>query len=311
MPQTECRAIGREVMHPTIIPHPSTRTPRFTRVNYLHREDALDLLASRLPLDSSLRTKSGLLEALGQECRGSPGLVDVVLGYGNPYVEVVDIPCLESDILQSVALREYFRSVACRGFSFEVGLRVEFSWELRPSMDFSLALYTSKDLYYPSRVRRYLPRARWSHVSRGRMPAIAFALGRYIQDNLFVFVLQSDLVFQGPSCVREHFRGWRKILFGQVQAHVRPGTRRIYLCRSEDIRQTCHPAYNPPKKVPLLWRQIYESTASFFGMRPIRLQHRLNIQCLRQIPRHFSCDFFVAELNPAGARRGGKRYERL
>jgi hypothetical protein len=221
-----------------------------------------------------------------------------VLAYGTEYTDILDVHSFESDIHRSIDVRDYFRSIGCRGFSFEVGLKVEFSWDLRPSIDFSLALYTSKDFYYPPRIRRYLPRVYKSHVSRDRLPAVAFALGRYVQNNLFVFVLQSDLVLQGPACIREHFRGWRKVLFGQVLAYARPGTRHIFLCRSEDVRHTCHPSYNQPKVVPILWRQIYEGTAAFFGMQPTRCPRHLNVQCLREVPRHFSRDFYMAELNP-------------
>jgi hypothetical protein len=288
----------------------SAQHPRLCRVNYLHRGEALDILVSTLNGESSIGTKRALLAALAERCRVLPNLMDIVRAYGGEYTEILVVASFKSDIDQSIAVRDYFRSIGCRGFSFEVGYEVEFSWQLRPSIDFSLALYTGKDLYYPPRVRRYLPRVSKSHVSRDRLPAVAFALGRYIQGSLFVFVLQSDLVFQGPSCIREHFRGWRKVLFGQIQAHARPETRRIFLCQSEDVWRTCNPEYKQPDAVPLLWRQIYEGTAAFFGMRQVQFPHRLNIQCLMEIPRRFSSNFYVAQLQPTRMAKEGGEYER-
>jgi hypothetical protein len=270
--------------------------PRLTRVNYLHSGQALDALVSTLKGDSGVLPKRTLLSALARARPVPSSLADIVLAYGGDYTEMLDLTRFKTDIDESITVRDYFRSIGCRGFSFEVGRDIEFGWHLRPSINFSLALYTAKDLYYPSRIRRYLPRVAKSHVSKGRLPAVAFALGRYVRRHLFVLVLQSDLVFQGPSCVREHFRGWRKVLFGQIRAHVMPGTRRIYLCRSEDVQRTCHPAYDQPPTVPEQWRSIYEGTAAFFGMRRTRVKRRLNIQCLQEISRRFSTDFYMAEL---------------
>ena len=289
----------------------SAQYPRLFRVNYLHRGDALDILASILNFESSIVTKRALLASLAEKCRVWPNLMDIVLAYGGEYTDSLDIASFKSDINQTITVRDYFRSIGCRGFSFEVGQEVEFTWQLRPSIDFSLALYTGKDLYYPPRIRRYLPRVSKSHVSRGRLPAVAFALGRYVQNSLFVLVLQSDLVFQGPSYIREHFRGWRKILFGQIQAHVRPGTRRIFLSQSEDILGTCNPEYKHPVAVPLLWRQIYEGTAAFFEMRLVQLPYRLNVQCLQEIPRRFSSNFYVAQLQPTRIAKEGGEHERF
>ncbi|KIE18294.1 hypothetical protein DS62_12040 [Smithella sp. SC_K08D17] len=288
----------------------STQHPSLCRVNYLHRGEALDILSSTIDGESNIWTKHDLLAVIAEKCRVSPNLADIVLAYGSEYTNTINIDNFKSDIIQSIIVRDYFQSIACRGFSFEVGNEVEFSWQLRPSIDFSLALYTGKDLYYPSRIRHYLPRVSKSHVSRGRLPAVAFALGRYVQHNLFIFVLQSDLVFQGPACIREHFRGWRKILFGQIQAFAKPGTKCIFLCQSEDVLRTCSAEYKQPNTVPLLWRQIYEGTAAFYGMRRVQFPHRLNIQCLTEIPRRFSSNFYVKQLQPTIMAKGGKNYER-
>jgi hypothetical protein len=266
---------------------------RIERANYLHSGGALDILVRCSAVLPRIPSKAALLSELGKQSSISDQLMDVIWAYSAKTGGAGGMSHFARDVSKSVALRSFFHSLDCRGFSFIVDTNVGLSFRRRHAINFSLGLFSAKNIYYPHRVRRYLPRIQRVHASQGKYPAIAFALGRYVGDDLFVLVMQSDLVFQGPSFIREHFRGWRKILFSQVLSHARPNTHHVHLCRSEDVLRTCHPNFSPPAAVPAVWRQIYDETAAFFGMEPVRLDRRLDIQTLRCLPARYSKNFFV------------------
>lgn len=276
---------------------------RIERANYLHSGGALDVLAQWMSVLPRIPSKATLLSELGKHSNISDQLMDVIQAY-SANTSGAGMSHFARDVSHSVALQSFFRSLNCRGFSFIADTNVGLSFRRRHAINFSLGLFAAKNIYYPRRVRRYLPRIQGAHASHGKYPAIAFALGRYVGDDLFVLVMQSDLVFQGPSFIREHFRGWRKILFSQVLSHARSNTHKVHLCRSEDVLRTCHPNFSPPASVPAVWRQIYDETAAFFGMEAVQLDRRLDIQTLRCLPARYSRNFFV--LPGRHVSRGGR-----
>ncbi len=275
--------------------------------NYLHYGDALEcaelaVLAGR----HGLISKARLLEEIA--ARGANGcyLTGVVQSYGAPRSRTVDLDRLREDLCASVALRARFRALGCRGFSYRFcrfrtlrGPVSHVSLPLRRQITLRFALMPDATLFYPPRVRTYLRRFRRSHCFHGGLPAIAFGLGAEIRDAWYVFALQSDLAFGTPAYIRDHFRGWRKVLFSDILRAARPHARAVYLCTAADALRACHRDFLAPQEIPPSWEAIYEQTAAEFDMRPVQLERGVNIQLFRGQPRIYGHRFYE-HIFPAG-----------
>ena len=237
------------------------------RLNYLHRGSDLagadDLRL--LPVSGSIRTHElrRLLPALT-----SPGLRTVLAHYRPAAPPIVDIDALRRDLEQTIQARALFRRIGCRGFSYAVWSDVPFEGEpLRDDIDVRVALLPESDLFYPDRLRRYLRRGYGNHVRGGAFESIAFALAAVKARTCHVLVLQSDLARRRPSYVREHFRGWRKILFLVVASLVRHRADDICVFRALDVARSCHRSFLPTATQIAAWESIYDRTAADFGLR--------------------------------------------
>ena len=222
--------------------------------------------------------KSDLLSTIRAENNGHADLIELVRSYGPSRSQRLDTDRFQLDMARSLIYQSQFKALGCRGFSYRVENDIEFPDPFAEHITLKLALLTSKDLFYPPRVRTYLRRVNNNHYFSGGFPSIAFAIGTQLRDEWFVFALQSDLAVRTPSYVRSHFRGWERVLFSTIVRKARNQARAVYLCRASDALRTCHPSFPIPQQVPSSWRFTYDGTADFFGMQLVRLQKPVNMQ---------------------------------
>lgn len=278
--------------------------------NYLHYGNALEHwqfcgFAGR----HGLHSKRALIEELGR-CGGDSGhLAQIIRGYGPLRARTVDVDQLRADFAATVSLRARFRALDCRGFSYRIdreitltGPHSRVALPLRREINLRLALMSGGDLFYPARVRQYLRRFTLSHYSRNGFPAIAFALAIQQPGALYVLTLQSDLASGTPARIREHFRGWRKVLFANVLGTA-GDTEALYLCTAQDALRTCHPDCRAPSSVPPVWECVYDRTAAEFGMQLVHLNKALNIQLYRRQKAVYASSFYELRMTPEIHRR--------
>jgi hypothetical protein len=268
--------------------------------NYLHYGDALECPELTL-LDGrhGLISKTRLAEEIAAGGANGPCLAEVIRAYGPPRSRMVDLDSLRSDLAGSVALRAGFQTLGCRGFSYGFcrfrglwGPASRVLFPLRRQITLRVALVPDRALFYPPRVRAYMRRYQRGHCFRNGYPAIAFGLGLEIRDAWYIFALQSDLAFGTPSYIRDHFRGWRKVLFASVLHAGMDKVRAVYLCTAADALRACHQEYRAPRTVPRSWEAIYEQTAADFHMQPVQLERGVNIQVFSGQPAVRTCRFY-------------------
>ena len=114
---------------------------------------------------------------------------------------------------------------------------------------------------------------------------------RILRRALYVLTLQSDLAYGTPSAVREHFRGWRRVLLLLLAQRYEP--EQILLTRSEDVFRGCHRGYHAPESIPKSWTNIYEQTAREAQMRLVELSSGIDIQLYAHHPRVVAKKFFM------------------
>jgi hypothetical protein len=261
--------------------------------NYLHYGNALecrDLLAwGEL---HGLRSKRELLNQIGSDGGRAAALGELIRAFGPRRCRRMDVDRFREGLADSLRMRAWFKALGCRGFSYELhrfariwGPRTGVPLPLRRAITLRFALMPGERLFYPPKIRRYLGRARRSHCFRRGLPVIAFGLGAEVGRAWYLFVLQSDLAFRTPAYIREHFRGWRRVLFAHILGKARGRVDAVYLCTAEDALRACHRDYYAPRTLPESWQVIYGRTAADFGMPLRHLNRRVNIQVFsRQRP---------------------------
>jgi hypothetical protein len=269
-----------------------------TRLNYLHYADALDRLQSvQLPA-SDYVTKNELMSVASNGHPPSDFLRAVVASYGGSRSKRIDVAQLASDLIHAHEMRGVFSSLRCRGFSYSfVSDMTGFPYRLRRKVNLRLALIAPRDLFYPPRVRMYLPRHRANHYFFYEAPAIAFALGMTTRKAWYIFILQSDLTRRVPAYVRDHFRGWRKVLFANIIRTAEHCVDRIYLCEEDHVLEACHKDYPKPTKLPKLWQSIYRGTACDFRMDQTELKRAINIQLYDRHAPVYARNMYCLHLN--------------
>ena len=273
-------------------------------VNYLHNGKALDTWPDLFPEGNALVTKRGFLTHLGSAATAAPELERFVRGQLRWYKKKVTYDQLHRLLLESAEWRQQFHALGCRGFSYNLDLTMsgydsQYSpqFQLGHNESLRMALLTGSDLFYPGRVRSYC-RNKWNnHYFHGKMPSIAFCIGRRIDRAWYVFVMQSDLASRGPSYVRDHFRGWRKILFLNLVAQARGKVDALYLCRAEDAVRACIPARKEGGRLAQKLTRIYDLTAEQWGMKLVKVQAPVNVQIYHRLAPVVSQYFYKLPLN--------------
>lgn len=179
---------------------------------------------------------------------------------------------------------------ARRGFSYALDTEMRgydrafaASSKIQARINLRLALMPDPSSGYPPRVLHHLsetPRED-NHYFCAGLPSIAFAFGLKTPDAWYVFAMQSDLTSRGPSCVREHFRGWRHVLFANIVRLAAGHAERLLLCQAADVERTrvC-PSESEAGRSPL-WADVYDRTARDWGMTLAPVATPVNVQLLR------------------------------
>lgn len=267
--------------------------PKVGRTNYLNYGDALQRLAL---LDGQFSRpfvrKTDV--AFGLESGGaSDFLREVLATYGGTASRRLRVDDLRLDIARSLRRRDLFERLRCRGFSYDIRRDLTgFPYRLRSKVNLRIALVAQRDLFYPPKVRRFLSRHTHNHYFMDEDPAIAFALGIATKNEWFVLVMQSDLVRRGNAAVREHFRGWRRVLFSELLTMAQRAVPDLYLACEEDVVRACHEDFPRPTNMSPVWEAIYARTAHDFGLSLRVLPHPVNIQLYDRKPPILASTFY-------------------
>lgn len=180
-----------------------------------------------------------------------------------------------------------FAALSCKGFSYQLVDNIELGYAiLNKAVKIRIALYYRTDLTYPRKVKEALSKFHHNHskVSKTNF-SIGFALGIKQGNAWIITVLQSDIMFSKSSAVRDHFRGWRKVLFHHIIDLARKEVKDLYLTRAEDVYQCCKPNFKPTQ-IPQSWYNLYDDTASYFDMTLSELDDLISIQPYFFGPKH-------------------------
>lgn len=252
-------------------------------INYLHHGESLAFL--RVVEKYSYRhriNKSELLSLLRDSAASASFAREIIRRYGGSGRVTLDAPSLIADLDLSVSTRPMFRSLGCRGFSYEfVTDLAGFPVQLRSAINIRVGIFADTRFHYPPSVLQFLKNDRTSHYYHYHGPVLGFLLGILSGSNLYIVTLQSDPTCNTPSAIREHFRGWRRVLLRLALRRYQP--ERCYLVRSKDVLRACHDAYNVPISIPKSWLNIYEQSANEAGGKTKTLDRGINIQLY---PRH-------------------------
>lgn len=270
----------------------------FDRINYLHYGDSLPFLHELRICGTGSRRKDDLINEISIKGPPSDFVIDVIKGYGGKRKKSIDVQMFNSDLELSVRIRDEFTRLSCRGFSHVVHESINLRGDtLRPDINLRLALMPDDRLHYPPRVRRFLRSVQNMHYRANGYAAIAFALGRISNGICYIFVLQSDLAFRKPAYIREHFRGWRKVLFEHAKRIASRTSRVIFLPSADDVAKCWHPTFPKPEVAPASWLDIYDRTATDFDLSPIALSRPINIQVYSDLEPVWTRRFFAGQLS--------------
>lgn len=276
-------------------------------VNYLHLGNALDVLAE---LVNCSQEEDSLRHLRSRWAAGSQ-LAPLLRHLGKVQGKI-RLSDLRRDVRSGLEWRKRFHLLSCRGFSYGLdtkmrGYNCQFSREyhLDPSVNIRVALIAREQLFYPAKVQKYLRRVPWSanhYFYKGRDPSIAICFGKKQQDAWFIFTMQSDLASHGPCAVREHFRGWRHVLFANLVAQASQYVSKIYLCPAQGVERGCHPGTKPLPGLSEKWKGIYDRTAEQWGMKLAHLLDPVDIQMYRGLEPVYVDRFYELRLEDLSNR---------
>jgi hypothetical protein len=304
-----------------MLPPESAEPNRY--LNYLHYGNALDVLSAIvLPL-VPMKTvdKAKLIDALRSSsiCRTRRELVevsDVIKYFRHGASQTIDLMALESAITSSRWWQDTFRLWRCRGFSFRLACSPHLPvYATRRDVNLRIALLVDQALYYPPSVRQALRdesmAKRFSHLPG----AIGWALGRegWLGEDKCWFLLnvQSDLMRTRVACLREVFRGWQRVLVGLIVGLAQlQAVSKIALPRAEEVVLTTR-FYKGLRRVPSLWETLYDRTGEEFGMSPVTMRERVDLQVVGGWPAVLSSELLLLDLTRGMDRPYGECISRL
>jgi len=256
----------------------------WSQVNYLNYGNSLSALSTlKETLAGEFCAKQELIETIQDNGKPNQYLQEVIKSYGGRKKKQINLQALRHDISESASFKNKFAEFHCRGFSYVLQEAIDLRGEnLRKEINLRIALMPNEKLFYPPRIRRYLRRSWINHFLTDRFPSICFALGKITGEECYIFIMQSDLVYRNPAFIRDHFRGWRKILFANIVLLTSRKCKTIYLPSANDVTKCCHP-FRRPKITPKSWRMVYDRTAEDFRFSKTRLQKAVNIQVYRDL----------------------------
>jgi hypothetical protein len=266
-------------------------------VNYLHYGDSLSELTSLLQhRQESAVLKAALLTATqGCDRMATLSASDVVREFGGRRKLKLDLRRLREELEASDRWRDRFQALHLRGFSFRLTDRPRFDGcRLNEHVTRQFALLHDPGLYCPPRVRAALKQGCCDqrHIAGG----IGWMLGVEAEvesEPWWVIVnIQSDLTSARSSSLRGLYRGWQRLLLWLIAGIARRrGVAALALPGAASV-----PGMGGGIR-PHPWHGLYDGTARFFGMTPVRLQHRLDIQPMRFTASKWCSDFWACRLN--------------
>jgi hypothetical protein len=251
------------------------------RMNFLHYGSALQQAQILQGVPAHYVDKGSLAKTL-EDSNSDLGVI--VRGYGPKRRRKISIADLQLDFSKTQILQTFFRKLACRGFSHRVEHGIGLNEPLRRSINLRIALMADDSFFYPPVVKQYLRRMENNHYFSHGFPSIAFALGEKKSDGWYVYVLQSDVVGARSALVRQHFRGWRKVLFAHILRDAVENTSKVFLCSASDVLRACRPEFPRPDQALENWMSIYDDTARFFNMERVQASRPINIQIYPDLP---------------------------
>ena len=263
-------------------------------VDYLHYGDALICFDA---LRQSRRSRF-LAEIVHQRCGDQPA--------------GVCLDELEDRLRESASDQTIFRRLGCRGFSFAIDplmTALDEQWDrrfqLREEVDLRIAMMPAhwpergghrvrQWLFYPRTVRCELEKMSYldSHYMLGTVPAIAVALGQKRREGWVILAMQSDAASHAAACVREHFRGWRKVLLAGISALAAAEGREVLLSSAREVARAVESRGDAPAKPLPSWTAIYDRTASELGMELVELHEAFDIRLYRASSPVMSSKFY-------------------
>jgi hypothetical protein len=264
-------------------------------INYLLYGNSMDHIDEIFSLSTSTIKKKDLFEILNKK---NDYLKEIVRQYDGTRTSIISTESFLYDLKRTQEYQKHFIKYKCRGFSYtHIENMKGFPFRMREAINIRNALIAPKNYFYPINVKKYVNRNRKNHYFFYDEPSIAFYLGTVYDNDVFIFTLQSDIIKYGPSCIREHFRGWRKVLFAEVlRMAKRKKYRKIYLINEKDVLRSCHKNYPFPKKVPSIWESIYSLTAFDFQLKESILKKPINIQLFANQESVFTDEFYELDL---------------
>lgn len=273
------------------------------QVNYFHFGDALvDLTGFAANFAGrdlvSLRAVNDYLTQRRLPIRRCNAFRDVVEFLTGPKGTRLSLPELNRALQQCQRWQQIFRTLGCRGFSLRLATDAFISLLIRPDQMLKVALLTDTSLYYPPLVRRALGRI--SPAVQHLPGAIGWMLGRMHRLDgrrwWFITNVQSDIMSQPASCLRDIFRGWQRILFWLIIGLARNnGISKIALPSATAMATHLEIDAAPGKRVNG-WRHLYDGVASYFDLPVLHLPRSVNIQPLQFSPQRRCSTFYVGEV---------------
>jgi hypothetical protein len=278
------------------------------RNNYLHYGEALTALKTIDLSEFQMEEiyKKELLDFFAEKGINNKYLEEIILAFGTKRKRKIRILQLKNEIENSLKFQKEFKNLHCRGFSYYFFDKMQgFPFLLKKEINLRLALMSNDVLFYPPKVKKYLSSITGNHYSMNNYPSIGFALGSIIENDFYIFTIQSDLAFHTPTYVKEHFRGWRKILFYNIIKYaIRKKAENIFVLPADEVYRTCHPKYRKPKKLPYFWKIFYDETSKSFNMKLIRMNKTVNIQIYSRQPKIHTDRFFKLSLKNISQSEG-------
>ena len=244
--------------------------------------------------------KQDLLEDLMRQNKFSKYVLEVVNYFGGRNSTHINLGYFQESLYQSLIWKHKFSQLKCRGFSYLVHESVHLNGaRLRDDINFRIVLIPDKSLFYPPHIRKGLRNTKNSsylHYYTENYNSIAFALGKLLYNKCFIFIVQSDIAYRSPSCIREHFRGWRKVLFYTIIQLLNSNYSEIYLPRSCDVVKCCYPGFLKPAIAPNSWNIIYDQTAKEFQLSLTIIEKPINIQVYQEAAPVLINEFYKLDL---------------
>jgi hypothetical protein len=212
-------------------------------------------------------------------------LLDVVENFGGASEEEININRINSALEDSKKWRNIFRSLQCRGFSFQFCENPLNSMNyLNSHINIKTALIIDRNLYYPPMVRNALRTfsPEKIHVPNGIGWILATEQQICGKKWWFILNIQSDLMSTQVSALKEIFRGWQRVLFKlTVQLAHRHEASVIAIPSVKTVIKTrilTRIPYN--RSTPENWWSLYDGTAEFFGMQRSMLCRPIDVRTL-------------------------------